>query len=112
VIQVGASAPEPAGGVAVRPVATVAALAALGGAAFCFVTGENLPVGLLPQLSAGLHVSLSAVGLLVTIYALVVVAVSAPLTHLTRGIARSSPACWPPSCSRPWRLRRLRVTAG
>jgi DHA1 family inner membrane transport protein len=88
VIQVGASAPEPAGGVAVRPVATVAALAALGGAAICFVTGENLPVGLLPQLSAGLHVSLSAVGLLVTIYALVVVAVSAPLTHLTRGIPR------------------------
>jgi DHA1 family inner membrane transport protein len=45
-------------------------------------------VGLLPQLSAGLRVSLSAVGLLVTIYALVVVAVSAPLTHLTRGIPR------------------------
>jgi DHA1 family inner membrane transport protein len=45
-------------------------------------------VGLLPQLSAGLHVSLSAVGLLVTIYALVVVVVSAPLTHLTRGVPR------------------------
>jgi DHA1 family inner membrane transport protein len=71
-----------------HPVAALAALAALGGAAFCFVTGENLPVGLLPQLSAGLRVSLSAVGLLVTIYALVVVAVSAPLTHLTRGIPR------------------------
>jgi DHA1 family inner membrane transport protein len=71
-----------------HPVAALAALAALGGAAFCFVTGETLPVGLLPQLSAGLSVSLSAVGLLVTIYALVVVAVSAPLTHLTRGIPR------------------------
>jgi DHA1 family inner membrane transport protein len=71
-----------------HPVAALAALAALGGAAFCFVTGETLPVGLLPQLSAGLSVSLSAVGLLVTIYALVVVAVSAPLTHLTRGISR------------------------
>ena len=45
-------------------------------------------MGLLPQLSAGLHVSLSAVGLLVTIYALVVVVVSAPLTHLTRGVPR------------------------
>jgi DHA1 family inner membrane transport protein len=66
----------------------VAALGALGGAAFCFVTGENLPVGLLPQLSSGLRVSLSAVGLLVTIYALVVVAVSAPLTHLTRSFPR------------------------
>ena len=63
-------------------------LGALGGAAFCFVTGENLPVGLLPQLSSGLRVSLSAVGLLVTIYALVVVAVSAPFTHLTRDIPR------------------------
>ncbi len=71
-----------------HPVAALAALAALGGAAFCFVTGETLPVGLLPQLSAGLRVSLSAIGLLVTIYALVVVAVSAPLTHLTRGISR------------------------
>jgi DHA1 family inner membrane transport protein len=71
-----------------HPVAAVSALGALGGAAFCFVTGENLPVGLLPQLSAGLRVSLSAVGLLVTIYALVVVAVSAPFTHLTRDIPR------------------------
>jgi DHA1 family inner membrane transport protein len=71
-----------------HPAAALGALGALGGAAFCFVTGEDLPVGLLPQLSAGLHVSLSAVGLLVTIYALVVVAISAPLTHLTRGIPR------------------------
>jgi DHA1 family inner membrane transport protein len=71
-----------------HPVAALAALAALGGAAFCFVTGENLPVGLLPQISAGLRVSLSAVGLLVTIYAVVVVAVSAPLTHLTGRIPR------------------------
>ncbi len=71
-----------------HPVAAVAAVAALSGASFCFVTGESLPVGLLPQLSASLRVSLSAVGLLVTIYALVVVAVSAPLTHLTRDVPR------------------------
>src|ERR1035441_5925071 len=71
---------------ATRP--AVAAVAALSGASFCFVTGESLPVGLLPQLSASLRVSLSAVGLLVTIYALVVVAVSAPLTHLTRDVPR------------------------
>ena len=71
-----------------HPFAAVAVLAALGGAAFCFVTGENLPVGLLPQLSAGLGVSISAIGLLVTIYAVVVVAVSAPLTHLTRHVPR------------------------
>jgi hypothetical protein len=30
----------------------------LGAAAFCYVTGENLPVGLLPVMSASLHVSL------------------------------------------------------
>jgi len=65
-----------------HPVGAVGALAALGGAAFCFVTGESLPWAA-AQLSAGLRVSLSAVGLLVTIYAVVVVAVSAPLTHLS-----------------------------
>ena len=82
-VETGAAAPASR-----RPVAAVLALAALSGAAFCFVTGENLPVGLLPQLSAGLRISLSAVGLLVTIYAVVVIAVSAPLTHLTRGVPR------------------------
>jgi DHA1 family inner membrane transport protein len=71
-----------------RGTGALAALAALGGAALCFVTGENLPVGLLPQLSSGLGVSLSAAGLLVTIYAVVVITVSAPLTRLTRGIPR------------------------
>jgi DHA1 family inner membrane transport protein len=60
----------------------------LGAAAFCYVTGENLPVGLLPVMSASLHSSLSATGLLVTIYALVVVVASAPLTHLTGHVPR------------------------
>jgi predicted MFS family arabinose efflux permease len=66
----------------------------LGAAAFCYVTGENLPVGLLPVMSASLHSSLSATGLLVTIYAPVVVAL-APLTHLTRHVPVASccPAC-------------------
>ena len=78
-----------------RPVSgrTLAALATLGGAAFCFVTGENLPVGLLPELSSGLHVSISEVGLLVTMYAVVVVAVSAPLTHLTGRVGRRPLLC-------------------
>jgi DHA1 family inner membrane transport protein len=71
-----------------RPFAAVLAVAAVGTAAFCFVTGENLPVGLLPQISAGLHSSLSATGLLVTVYAGVVVLASAPLTHLTHRIPR------------------------
>jgi predicted MFS family arabinose efflux permease len=71
-----------------RPLVAVGALAVLGGSAFCFVTGETLPVGLLPVISSSLHTSLSATGLLVTVYALVVVVVSAPLTHLTRHIPR------------------------
>ncbi len=64
------------------------AITALGAAAACFITGESLPVGLLPQLSASLHTSLSATGLLVTLYAAVVFVVSAPLTHLTRDVPR------------------------
>ena len=71
-----------------RPPAAVGALAVLGASAFCFVTGETLPVGLLPVISASLHTSLSATGLLVTVYAVVVVLVSAPLTHLTRHVPR------------------------
>lgn len=68
-------------------------MAALGTAAFCFVTTENLPIGLMPLISAGLHSSLSAVGLLVTAYALVVVGVSAPLTHMTAKIPRRLLVC-------------------
>ena len=50
--------------------------------------GDTLPVGLLPVMSASLRSSLAATGLLVTIYALVVVVASAPLTHLTRRVPR------------------------
>lgn len=66
----------------------LAAAGALGAAAFCYATSENLPVGLLPVISASLRSSLPATGLLVTIYALVVVATSAPLTYLTRDFPR------------------------
>jgi DHA1 family inner membrane transport protein len=66
----------------------LAAAGALGAAVFCFVTGESLPVGLLPVMSGSLHSSLSAAGLLVTIYAAVVIAVAAPLTYLTRRVSR------------------------
>ena len=37
----------------------VGALAALGFSAFCYVTGENLPVGLLPVISTSLRTSLT-----------------------------------------------------
>lgn len=65
--------------------------AALGGlmiATFCFVTTENLPVGLLPSMAADLHTSLSSAGLLVTWYGLTVAVASVPLTRATRRIPR------------------------
>lgn len=64
------------------------AVAALAVAIFTFVTVEELPIGLLTLISADLEVSLSAVGLLVTGYALVVVVASVPLTRVTRRIPR------------------------
>ena len=66
----------------------LAAAGALAAAAFCYVVGDTLPVGLLPVMSASLHSSLAATGLLVTIYALVVVVASAPLTRVTRRVLR------------------------
>jgi DHA1 family inner membrane transport protein len=68
--------------------ATVAALGALWLGTFCVSTTENLPAGLLPQMSAGLGVSLSAVGQLVTGYAVTVAVLSVPLTHATSRIPR------------------------
>jgi len=76
-----------------RPRAALAAVVALGTGAFCFVTTENLPVGLLSVISAHLHVSVSAVGLLVTAYASVVLIASAPLTHLTKRVPRRLLVC-------------------
>ncbi|GAB3149504.1 MFS transporter [Amycolatopsis stemonae] len=59
------------------------ALGALSAACFVSVTSENLPVGLLPQLSAGLGVPEPAIGLLMTGYALVVAVSVVPLVALT-----------------------------
>jgi predicted MFS family arabinose efflux permease len=52
----------------------------LAGAAFVYVTAETLPVGLIPQLSAGLHVRPGTVGLLVTVYAAMAGLSAIPLT--------------------------------
>ncbi len=76
-----------------RPRAALAALAALSLAAFCFVTTENLPVGLLQVISTSLRVPLTSVGFLVTVYAAVVVVASAPLTQLTRRLPRRALVC-------------------
>jgi predicted MFS family arabinose efflux permease len=65
-----------------------AALAALSVAAFCFVTTEVMPIGLLTLIAADLHRSASQTGLLVTGYAVVVVLASLPLARLTHQVPR------------------------
>jgi predicted MFS family arabinose efflux permease len=60
----------------------------LAGAVFLSVTGETLPTGLLPDMSASLDVSEPQVGLLVTIFAFTVVLTSTPLAALTRRLPR------------------------
>ncbi|MFC8723297.1 MFS transporter, partial [Kitasatospora sp. NPDC057198] len=84
----GPAAPVPAAGPAVSPRRAVAALFALSFAAFCFVTTEVLPTGLLTIISADLGRSRSQVGLLVTGYALVVLLASLPLARATRAVPR------------------------
>jgi DHA1 family L-arabinose/isopropyl-beta-D-thiogalactopyranoside export protein-like MFS transporter/DHA1 family inner membrane transport protein len=64
------------------------ALAALAVAAFCFVTTEVLPIGLLTTIAGDLHRSRSQVGLLVTGYAAVVMLAALPLTRLTHRVPR------------------------
>lgn len=79
-----AAAPQTPSGAA----RTTAALAALGLATFAYVTTENIPVGLLPQIAHDLHRSRSATGYLVTGYAAVVVLTSVPLVLATRRFSR------------------------
>ena len=64
------------------------ALVVLGASAFCYVTAETLPIGLLPQISAGLAVSEAQVGLLLTSYAVVAALSVIPLTALTMRVPR------------------------
>ncbi len=73
-----------------RPAADPAALPwpsllVLGAATFVTVTAEMLPTAVLPQLSAGLGVPESRTGLLVSVWAAVVVVASFPLVRLTSG---------------------------
>jgi MFS transporter, DHA1 family, inner membrane transport protein len=67
---------------------------ALAASTFLYVTIETLPIGLLPEIAGNLGTTTAAVGLLVTAYGLMVVAVTIPLTLLTHR----------------WRRRRLLVT--
>jgi DHA1 family inner membrane transport protein len=63
-------------------------LVTLAGAIFVSVTSEFLPTGLLPDMAHDLHVSLSQVGLLVTIFAGTVVVSTTPLAALTHRYSR------------------------
>ena len=65
-----------------------ATLTVLSVAAFIFVTSEILPFGLITLIANDLGRTKSQVGLLVTAYALVIVAASVPLAHFTRHVPR------------------------
>ncbi|GAA1727788.1 MFS transporter [Isoptericola hypogeus] len=60
-------------------------LLVLGAATFAMVTAEMLPTAVLPQMSAGLGVDESRTGLLVSVWAAVVVVASFPLVRLVAG---------------------------
>jgi predicted MFS family arabinose efflux permease len=67
---------------------SVAALLALAVAAFCYVTVETVPVGLLSEIAADLDVSPSRVGLLVTGYSVTVAVLTLPLVRMTGNVPR------------------------
>lgn len=60
-------------------------LLVLGGGTLLMVTAEMLPTAVLEQMSTGLGVAESSTGLLVSVWAAVVVVLSFPLVRLTRG---------------------------
>ena len=65
-----------------------AGLIAIAVATFLSISGEMLPTGLLPEMSADLGVTESSIGLLVSVFAFTVVLTSTGLTHLTRRLPR------------------------
>ncbi|QIS12142.1 MFS transporter [Nocardia arthritidis] len=77
-----------------EPRLPLSALLALTTAAFLTVLTEALPAGVLPDMSAGLHVSESATGQLVTVYA-----IGTALTTIPLSIATAA-----------WRRKRLLLT--
>jgi predicted MFS family arabinose efflux permease len=66
----------------------LATLTCLSLTAFCYITIELLPIGLLTVIADDLHRSRSQTGQLVTVYAVVVVIASIPLAHVTQRIPR------------------------
>ncbi|MBB2923745.1 MFS transporter [Cellulomonas cellasea] len=67
---------------------SVVALLALAVAAFCYVTAETVPVGLLTEIATDLDVAESRVGLLVTVYAVTVVLATLPLVRAAARVPR------------------------
>src|SRR5690242_518486 len=59
-----------------------APLVLLAGCVFFAICTEMLPVGLLPEIGRGLHVSASAAGVLVSVYAVLVAVMSVPIAAL------------------------------
>lgn len=64
------------------------ALITMAAAVFVVVSGEMMPTAVLPQLAAGLDVSLARAGLLVSAWALTVVVASFPLVRVTARVPR------------------------
>ncbi|WP_278236069.1 MFS transporter [Isoptericola sp. AK164] len=75
-------------GPAVDPRRATVILLAMASSTFLFVTVEQLPAGLLTLMAPDLDRTTAAIGLLVTVYALVVLVTSVPLAHLTRHLQR------------------------
>jgi predicted MFS family arabinose efflux permease len=71
----------------------IIALGALSLSTFAYVTVESLPIGLLPLIARDLGSTPSEIGLLVTVYGLVVVLATIPLTRLTQRINRRLLLC-------------------
>ncbi|SDC93692.1 MFS transporter [Glycomyces harbinensis] len=67
---------------------SLAALVALAVAAFCYVTVETAPVGLLGEIADDLDVSQAQVGLLVTAYSVTVAVTTLPLVKLAGRVPR------------------------
>ncbi|MEU4692280.1 MFS transporter [Actinoplanes sp. NPDC023714] len=74
-------------------VRAVVSLLALALSTFTYVTAETLPIGLLPMIAGDTGTTISQAGMLVTVYALVVVLTSVPLTKITHRIPRRMLLC-------------------
>ena len=81
---------------AARPTARLPwpSLLVLGAATFVMVTAEMVPTAVLPEMSAGLGVSEAQTGLLVSVWAAVVVVGSFPLVRLTQHLDRRAVIVW------------------